>query len=301
MTRRPAAMPRRRAGVWPFTAGSPWNTPIGSGATYTSSSDPATASILNTTYGPGINHDNWSHPIDFATNSDPLCTVTEDGGRQIIYRIPSSATPDPQGDAHMHVISPDGLTVYEQWLMARTSSTTFSCGYEVTTSLYSDGLNGGVRAYGGSAIGGLIRKHEIANRHIPHPIAFAIQGAQLKQGWVWPASTEDGDSASSYTGQAPMGTLVAIPPAVDITTLGLNADALALARAFQDYGGYVTDRGGGFTCYVENGADGTRVGNMSAGLATIRAQVRRVSNNTAGNVGGGGVRRRPAAPRLSAG
>jgi hypothetical protein len=296
---------RRTALFWPFTAGSPWNMPLGSGATFQSAGAPATADLLNTAYAPSLAMEEWSHPIYQAVTADPTVTVLEDliiGGssqRTFTMKIPVGAQPalPAGGDHHMHVVQPDG-SLYEMWDFRWVDSTHAEAGYVVLTSVLSDGLQDGVRGYGGSAIGGLIRKHEIANRYIPHAIAMAPPSEYMLSGPVWPASREDSTGPQLYLGNIPMGTLAAIPPAVDINSLGLNPDGLALATALQDYGMYVVDSSDNFALYAEPGSITARVDAMWDDIPAIRAQMRVVTNNTSINVGGPGTRRRPLAPRL---
>ena len=294
---------RRTVSLQPFTTTSPWNKPIGSGATFQASTDPATADLLDTAYDRDIASWQWSHPIYWAIASDPLVTVTEDGGRVVQYRIPASATPAlpditvTASDSHMHVVQPDRRTLFEAWLFERTGPTTATAGYIVETDLLSNGLLLGVRGYGGSAIGGLIRKHEVANRYIPHPIAMAPPSEYMLSGWVWPATREDASGPTLYQGNIPMGTFAAIPPGVNIGALGLNADGLALATALQDYGLYVVDSSDAWAIYAEPGSDEPRLDAMWANMPTIRAQMRVVTNNTSANNGTPGTPRRPLAAR----
>lgn len=295
--------------LWPYSAASPWNTPIGAGATFQTSGQQPTADLLNTAYDRAISSLTWSHPIYWAAASDPMVAVTQDGGTVFNYRIPSSATPalpdintTSTTDSHMHVVQPDGKTIYEAWYFQWTSGTTATAGYVASNDLTSDGLADGVRGYGGSAIGGLLRQHEVANRHIPHAIAVApYYEYMLLDGFTWPATREDSSAPTLYHGNIGMGTFAAIPPSVDLSSLGLGADGLALATALQDYGLYVCDSSETWTVYAEPGSDETRLDAMWADLPTIRAQVRAVTNNSSGNVGGGGTRRQPIAPRLALG
>jgi hypothetical protein len=305
---RAAHVSARQGAYWPFAATSPWNMPLGSGATYESSDATQTANLISTSVDVGGNMELWSHPMYVARATDSLCTITNVVDNATYqYRIPSGAQPAGPSptlgytDAHMHVVDPSLQTVHEGFRMEQTGSTTWTTHYKVDNSLTGSGVgSGGVRAYGGSAIGGLIRKHEIANRYIPHAVAIALDNSQLKSPYVWPASDQDFGGSSTYAGQNPMGTLCAIPPSVNLTTLGLNADALALATALQNYGAYVTDRGSQLTFYLESGSDQTKSDAMrnSTALSTIRAQLRVVTNNSSSNPGGPGTRRVPYAPRL---
>src|SRR5262249_12278466 len=89
---------------------------------------------------------------------------------------------------------------------------------------------------------GLIRKGEISRGRIPHALAIQAPPAMLTQAAVWPAATFDRNSG--YSGTVPMGSLLAIPPDVDIESLGLSTNGRVIAQAAQDYGVYVVDRGG---------------------------------------------------------
>jgi hypothetical protein len=294
----------RTAWLWPFATTSFWNTPIGDGATYEASTATATANLLNTTFGMALNGDRWSHPTYRAAAGDPVVTVSEvdSSPRTITFQaVPASEPSQPPlaegGDCNWHQVQPDGQFMYENWQAVWTGATTLNCGYNVRVDLLGDGRTG-ARAYGGSAIGGMVRQHEIASRNIPHAISIALTGNQLKSGFVWPARSQDSNGATSYAGQIPMGSLVAIPRTVDLSTLGLNADALALATALQLYGGYITARSGNMAMYVEPGSNATRVSAMRSQVAAIKAQLRVVTNNSQTTPGGPGNRLAPLAPTV---
>lgn len=284
----------RDPALHPFDRLSIWNMPIGSGAQLSAASD---ARILTLqAQGQNINANNgYSHPVYQAASGDPAAEwrdTSQSGRTRTGVRTPTTATPSTGTDHHLHVIDPDKQYVTEAWLAARQSNTLITAARVERNDLRGPGFGqGGVRAYGGSAIGGLVRTHEVAARHIPHAIALGLNPNQMKKGWVWPATTEDGGGNNNYSGTIPMGTLFAIPGSVNLATLGLNPDALALATAFQDYGGYVTDQAAPFIVYVEQGANNTAVNAMVAQLQTIKNLLRVVTNNTPSTVGGGGTPR----------
>lgn len=296
----------RVAWLWPFATSSFWNTPIGDGATYEAAGDVATANLLDTQFGIALNGDRWSHPIYRAAASDPVITMSEvdNSPRTITFQaVPDSAPSEPplseSGDCNWHQVQPDGQFCYESWRAEWTGPTTLNCGYNVRVDLFGDGRTG-ARAYGGAAIGGLVRKHEVDNRVIPHAISIALHNNQLKSGPVWPARLQDSNGATNYAGQVPMGSHVAIPQSVNLTTLGLNADALALATALQLYGGYITARSGNDAMYVEPGSNATRVTAMRNQIALLKSQLRVVTNSSQTNPGGPGNRLAPLAPTVVA-
>jgi hypothetical protein len=299
--------------------------PIGSNATYTSGSDPRTLNLIATSFGSTqiaawINAEQYSHPIYVATNSDPLYNVhyntapvgengsgTPEYNGVVSFRIPSGAAKAVGSDAHLHIVDPDGRTLHEMWLFGSCSGTECTTGGYAPTNLYGsgigtiNGLNFGMRAYGGSAIGGLIRTWEVQAGQIRHPLAVALyDDFHLQQGWVWPATQEDSGS-EDYGGLIPMGSLVAIPQSVNLSTLGLSPSGLMLAQAFKDYGAYIVDTSAGFSVYAEPSIatqTPTQLAAMRADLNKIRAQLRVVTNNGPSSVGGGGTPVVPLAPPL---
>jgi hypothetical protein len=285
----------RDPALWPFAVDSPWNMPIGSGAQFAPDGAAITQSFLSEISN--INAGSWSHPIYVASASDPWNTVNGN----LRYQIPDGARPAIGSDAHMQVIDPTHHFVDECWQMTAAGYHAWNCTYHVRVDLRSSGVGaGGVRAYGGSAIGGLIRVGELQSGHIPHALAVALDVRQQNRSnpVVWPATSSD--CACMYSGSVPMGALAAIPPWVDINSLGLSPAGLVLARAAQDYGAYDTDsNNNGLTAYAEPAAEGMpQLNAMRSDWATIARQMRPVTNNTPSSVGGGGTPRVSMAPPL---
>jgi hypothetical protein len=229
----------------------------------------------------------------------------------------------------MAVIQPDGRTV-DIWQLTKTSATTMSARSVAFSSITGSGLGpkAGIRASGLSSLGGLIRRWEVdpsqpgyTDGVIRHALAISVPPAMLsytggsagydangngtETGYVWPATSQDWGSQYKYTGNLPMGSLLAIPKSVDLTRLGLDAQNYQLAKAMQDYGGYVVDMAGSFNWYAEPTLAGTAwdsavrgTPNWGAGLKTIRSLLVVVSNNGPTSVGGGGTPLATQAPVL---
>jgi hypothetical protein len=230
-----------------------------------------------------------------ASAADPIRTVTSHAG-QWQYRIPNNAVPSgpTDGDRHLLVIDPTGQFVDECWLASKQTNGDWWCEYHVRNDLRGAGVGtGGVRAYGGSALGGLIRTWELQQAKIQHALALAMPRRYLKHGPVWPASSEDGNAV--YEGTLNMGTLVAIPGSVDLSSLGLSPGGLVIARALRDYGAYIVDASENFTLYAQPSAEGL-LNDARADLERIRAQLRIVTNSSSSSVGGGGTPNVPTAP-----
>ncbi len=329
----PQAVGTRNAALWPFAADSPWNTPIGTGAALESTSGPLTSMIRSGASNllTWMNADQYSHPVYTATAADPVATITQPYDAAVTARVPAGATPANGSDKHLHVVQPDGRTIVEMWDVTRISSTRLNAGRVEVVDLYGSGLgpDNGVRAYGGSAVGGLIRKWEVDRSDpnytdgvIRHAIAIALPGGMLRygggpsgydaagfgtaKGYVWPATEQDYDSPSGYSGTIPMGQLFTIPKSVNVDALGLSPSARAIAKAIQDYGAYVTDRTGPTTValYAEPSVSAAWIADVAgpswsgSQLTTIRKSLVAITNNGPANVGGGGSRPLAVAPAL---
>jgi hypothetical protein len=148
---------------------------------------------------------------------------------------------------------------------------------------------------------GLIRKGEISSGKIPHALAAMAPQSILTASSVWPAAAFD--RSNHYAGKLPMGSLLAIPPTTDLSTLGLSTRGLTIAKAAQDYGVYVVDSdNNGFTFLAELGDPEIRWNATATmppwwrDIQIILANLQLVTNNTAANPGGGGTPRAPLAP-----
>jgi hypothetical protein len=151
------------------------------------------------------------------------------------------------------------------------------------------------------AFAGLIRTGEISSGLIPHALAALMTQTMLKSVAVWPAAAFD--RSNSYAGILPMGALLAIPPTVNLTKLGLSPQGLAMATAAQNFGVYIVDSGGGGLTFMAELADPEIRWDGTAttppwwrDIEIIGANLQWVTNNAAGTPGGGGTPRAPLAP-----
>ncbi len=290
----------RDVALWPFATTSPWNAPLGSQATMSGSWDACTAS-LTAPVTAAINARQWSIDPIIATAADPLIAIFVNGVYKTTINIPSDGRPsDPQvsqdGDAHMVVIDPTHRYATELW-RAQPAFGGWEADSYVHTDLYGPGVgHGGVRAYGGSAVGGLIRANELAAGNIPHALALALTAGQMRHGPVWPASADD--SYSWYGGSVPMGSLVALPRSLNVDALGFSPATAAIAHALQNYGAYVVDVSANFTLFAEPSAN-PFIGAARNDLAQLRALLTCVTDNGPDSVGGAGAPSVPLAPPIA--
>ncbi|GJD48640.1 hypothetical protein OPKNFCMD_1363 [Methylobacterium crusticola] len=296
----------------PFAPSSIWNTPIASGAAFQPASGAQTASIRRQAGVTTWIGDN-AMGIYQASASDPLATWTYNtraanadwtfGGATTngSFRMRTPADLEFQtSDGWAIIVSEDGRHYLETWLGARRGSgyhAEYLAGNVVTGDGTADapGAHEGIRAAGMSLMGGLVQKRDLDALSIDHAVAMAIsttQAGSSRTPYVWPATTADSFSGS-YSGSVPLGSLFAIPRDVDLSTIGIRtAEGMALARAYQIYGGYVTDTAGPGTiqmAYVETGATSRQISNLRTDMQAIRARLALVTNNTAATPGGGGA------------
>lgn len=302
----PAAAPApgaRSPVAQPFSADSPWNTPLGQGAELEPEAAPCTQALRDPQVRSDVNAAQWSHPIYKALPTDPLVRIYADGELKAKVRVPAEAQPalprSSDSDGHLHIIDPSGRWVDELWRARRNDDGSWVAAAYHRNDLYGPGIGkGGARAYGGSAIAGLIRRGELA-AGIRHALALALPRRLQKRGPVWPATLEDYDADQDYRGAVPMGQLVALPRDLELGRLGLGPQGLALLRALQDFGAYNVDTSSDLSLYAEPAAEG-ELGTARADWAKLRLLIRCVRNSGRGAVGGPGARVVPAVPPLGA-
>ena len=304
---------KRDPAFWPFASTSPWNMPIGDGAKFAEVDSPG----YSVKAGAGIVTTEWSHPIWIASPSDPMRKIYDKNTGRVFaeIRIPANARPDPKGDGHFHIIDETHAFVIETYAAKLRPDGDWESNNVRKNDLRGEGVyvSGpvrytGTRAYGGSAIGGLIRKGELQNG-IPHALAVAVPRPAMNQNTpsgpgkpcVWPASTADNGWQITYgkIGNIHMGTLQAIAGSVDVSKLGLSPGGLVLARAMQDYGVYITEANCPtckITFYAEPTADAEVTAAVRADLSKLIQHLKIVTNNTSETRGGGGKPRRALAP-----
>lgn len=282
----------------PFSVESPWNTSLGAGAVFEDASAPMTDNLLNGTGTAYINSADHSIAVNYAKDRDPVGRFTMPNNWLYHHRIPGDLRVAAGTDGIASVI--DQGRSWEYWKATQSSPTACAAQFAARPFITGDGVSGGVRASRLSVLGGLIRQHELYGLNIPHALVIALANTQLKKGWVWPATLEDQDAATAYTGLIPMGTLLGIPPTVDLDGAGFTPEGLALARTFQDYGCYVGDRSTHMNLYATPDCEGPALDRMRADLQTkIWPLLRIITNSTPETVGGGGTRRKPPAAPLA--
>ena len=242
----------------PFSADSPWNTPIGPNPAI----DPDSAAMIATLaacQSQGrfyINIDEWTIPVYYANANTPTYTVpclNEWGcgpGFGPEVPIPDGAMPDPQEDSHMAVVDLSRNLSWDMWGAKDLGDgwqTTTGFTFDLTsTGVQTDGI-GSARGSGFPLLGGLIRLEEIQRGYINHALAMAYDYPRSNV-YVYPASMTDGKGGANAI---PEGGRIQLDPALDLDSLGLTPAGRVIARALQEYGAYVGDNAGGIVLYAE--------------------------------------------------
>ncbi|MCW8130182.1 MAG: FecR domain-containing protein [Planctomycetota bacterium] len=299
----------RDPALWPFDARSPWNVPLGSNAAYADETSPG----LDLGNGVLTQCAEWTHPVYLAAAGDPEVRLIQNSTGKEIFRLraPAGAKPD-SGGGGLIVIDPQRRYALEMnqafWRGDGNLQAAFASRVDLRgCGVYSE-PNGG-RVFGGSALGGLIRKGELA-RGIPHALALSVTHKALNanapggKAFVWPACDTMSNPQGRYgsAGNVYMGTLLAIPPDVKLEDLGVGTSgpAYEAAKALQDYGAYVVET---FTAsrksvflFAESACAPELPADFDAKLQKAIQALKVVTNNGPDAVGGGGTPRRPLAP-----
>ena len=111
-----------------------------------------------------------------------------------------------------------------------------------SNGIYEHGLSS--RGSGFAFLAGVIWPHELRVGYIPHALLAALPDKLIRGGGPVPPATEsDGESLHPFA--LPEGARLRLDPSLDLESLNLSAVELTIARAMQEYGVFITDRGGG--------------------------------------------------------
>jgi hypothetical protein len=306
----------RNPSTWPFAASSPWNSSLGTGASYGDTAcDQNVAAEGQGSTSPWINTTSYSMPVYWASNSDPSKTVYEgtmpnavapNGQSRGQYHVPNAATPSNGTDRDLDVIEPSNLVSDEMWNTYNNLLFVDTGNFSRHDLVNGDGFTSlggfGPRAANASTLGGLLRTWELQAGQIRHVLALSLSQSRMTPAYVAPASSID-NNHSGYTGTIRMGQLFALPPSVDINALGLTTSiGRVVAQALKTYGAYVVDTGGGLSLYADPGADSLvdparkKDGSGESDLRRIVRSLRCVTNNAPPTWGGGGTPLAPPPP-----
>ncbi|MEA2299220.1 MAG: hypothetical protein QOF77_2156 [Solirubrobacteraceae bacterium] len=284
----------------PFSASSPWNTPVQTG-----NIDPNSARYLRlvtqrigtveigarvvrqqTTTLPGrlfINTNRWAPPIvDVSGGTDTRFVCRQlpanCGDKVTSLQVPAAVSPLPQYDGWFTVTDRGRGVAYDFW-RARRSHDGATISYQFTRRW---DLNGpgflrpavvGARGSGLPLFAGVIVPQEIRAGEIDHALSIALPGP-ARRNYVQPASRTDGDGALT---SLPEGARVRLRSDFNPGRLPAGANpraAAAIVLALKRYGAIVVDRARVPTLYAQQNfdwsapADGTTAGALSTAPVT---------------------------------
>ncbi|GAA4797088.1 hypothetical protein GCM10023200_36550 [Actinomycetospora chlora] len=321
--------------------------PLGSGAQFVPANLPAIPGNDTTSRVPQIDDE----PI-VLTPTAPLTQVLASSGgwggdrcktqRTVLATVPIPSgyvLPSNNKNESASFLSADGRTIVSTQPLARCAAGGPATSYVryPDQDIYGAGIQGAHGGSGMSGLGGSIRIGELrpgqtGPRHSLKINLYAraelATCATQSQCFRWPAVKADGYAVGWYgsvgnntNAAMRMGALLAIPPSVDITTLGLTTEpGRQIAWTLQNYGAYVVDDtyGPSFAFNAENGPAGNvrtqfradygqdfevYANNTNAwgrDVQRLRQALQVVDNNGPSSIGGGGTPRQPLLPELVA-
>jgi hypothetical protein len=228
-----------------FTTDSYWNTPMPANAPI----DPNSATYIQDSIDNGgayikVPTVDYQTPVFFAATSDPIYTVTPTAiGPTVTLHIPADAEAAPGNDGQLIVY--DESTNQVVGLHHATFDTTWHADGTDRYYLDSEGLE--------QSIGGTTGN--IGHRGVPGPVR-TVRYEEVQDGVInhrlecfwWATASSHVFPMSGHEnnkgGIVPEGMVARIKPSVNLDNLGLNSQALVIAKALQQYGCVVGDNSG---------------------------------------------------------
>ena len=255
----------------PFNKASAHHRPIGTGARYATSTDRTTRDWLKAAHFTLNIGAPWGVTMIDTVETDPIVTVrgVAPCGRVsglpvdirlpvagLITRIETGASGCQDGNIVVHDKVSDEMHHLRQYNYNNGSPSAGQYRLVDTRGLGHGtrlGQRLGTSASGVAAPFGLLRGHEtntpgFAINHAMQMVLPRVAGCKIMLGRtiVLPATDRDGTATNTgnNTGSIPYGGLLALPPTVNLTSLGLSEPGLRLAEAIRNYGIYAVDGGG---------------------------------------------------------
>jgi hypothetical protein len=270
----------------PYSASSPWNTPIGPLPAYAGPAAIRTAGIGTITSDP-TQYTFPVYEVDSSTPRQPVRVAgsysdVSAGGRRLRVHadrtvkipIPDGVEPAAGGDAQLIVVDHATGDEWGFWRAERSEQGAWRAENAYHYNINWDGVpprsrNGNAFASRGAGVpyhAGLVRACELRMGRIDHALAFAYDSPSPHH--VFPATKSDGKG--SATDDLPEGSRLQLDPALtvrDIEAWGCTGACLVIARALQRYGMYVIDNSGRPKIMLEY--DGTARWNGLVTSATV--------------------------------
>lgn len=177
------------------------------------------------------------------------------------FHLTPEMLPAPGPDGHLAVLQPSGKVLEAYGAISLSSGDLVALSYsESTLQSDGDGYQNGQTASMIPVYLGVTDDAEIANDNIHHAMAITAPARFLSPQITYPAFAFDRNALTEsppYSGYLPMGSRLAIPRDILLSSLKLRTEeGAAIAKAAQKYGFIIVDRGGsGFTIRIRRNSD----------------------------------------------
>lgn len=203
-------------------------------------------------------HPQWGTPIYWAKSTDPAYRVSgvrPGAPAQLTHlRIPRGAVPSASTDQTMIIYDRSaGYVTALTGAHYHPGSDTWTARGATVTYLDSNGLNvktghsdnpANVGTHRGNNAPTMVVSWDQVNAGAVRHVLKVASGPELSDRYVFPMTGSDGDYTGNNPAVPPEGLRLRIRPAVDLAALGLDPQALVIARALQRYGIYLGDSSG---------------------------------------------------------
>lgn len=320
------AQPRGAAGdrdpaLHPFASDSPWNTSIGSRAVF----EPIRAAAFHAAPRAVVLPASHDRAVILARPQDPETSVVDryTGMELARLRVPAGVPPQGRRPAPCTVVDAATGRAWELAQAGRDGDALVASACE-PVDLRGTGVppqQSGLTFSGLPQIAGIIRAGEWTGgiRHAlsAYVVHAALSRAPSGDAFVWPARHTPMETkmldAMGTDGNLRYGTLLAIPPHVDLASLGLDSagPAMVIARALQDHGVYLvhsfrgadrSDAAGWAPPALQIFAEALPGGDpheLADAVSRLVPLLNVVAGNGPSTPGGGGAPRRPPARGLT--
>lgn len=168
--------------------------------------------------------------------------------------VPSGAKPAAGGDGHMSIYDSSTDTLWEFWQAKRQGNGWAACwGGKISGVSKAQGNYGGTMgpsATGISLAGGMVSAADVKRGYINHAVCISAIHIRDYRTYSWPAVRSDGNS-QDYNSII-QGQRLRLPKSVNVDSLNITPFAKMVAKAAQDYGFIVCDKGGAVAVTTES-------------------------------------------------
>ncbi len=229
----------------------------------------------------GINTTSYASPVYFADSNTPRvdvsitrCLALSDEAYEELARqftnvpFPDHAVPADGTDAEMTIYEPATDTLWEFWRLQKTEEGWQACwGGKLTQVSKSNGIQ--AKPFGTTATclpmtGGQITAEELEAGEIKHAMGIALVRAKRGK-FSWPAQKDDGENCDGTNDCIEddlimEGQRFRLDPNINIDELAMHPVGKIIAKAAQQYGFVVWDKGGTTGLRAKNPKSYTQLG-----------------------------------------